>query len=139
MAAVTGHIGVLKDSLVEIEGVDYANQLTRARLVPDVPTQTLRTLVPDGTITDVDNAAWTFEIAGVQKTATGGLVKVLNAAVPGTLLDVEWEPRKGVTGQANYTFQIVAKPVTVGGDQGNQATFEAVLEVIGSPVVTDQA
>lgn len=134
MPAVTGHLGVLKNSLVEIETVDYANQLTRARLVPDTPSQQLRTLVPDGAISDTDSASWTFEIAGVQKHNTGGLASVLNAAVPGTLLEVEWEPVKGAVGQVKYTFEVVAQPVPVGGDQGAFATFEAVLRVVGSPV-----
>jgi len=136
MTAITGHIGVMKNSLVEIEAVDYANQLTRARLVPDTPSQTTRVLVPDGTVTDVDSASWTFEIAGLQKQATGGLASVLNAATPGDLLDVVFEPSKSVSGQPHYVFQVVAKPVPIGGDQGNQATFEVVLEVIGQPVKT---
>lgn len=136
MPAVTGHLGVMKNHLVEIDTVDYANQLTRARLVPDAPTQTTRTLVPDGTITDVDSASWTFEIAGVQKHITGGLAAALNAATPGDVLDVVWEPQKAVVGQPHYEFSVVAKPVPVGGDQGAQATFEIVLEVLGAPVVT---
>lgn len=136
MPAVTGHIGVLKDSLVEFETVDHANELTRARLVPDVPVQTLRTLVPDGAITDVDSAAWTFELAGVQKHVTGGLGFLLNTSEPGTLLDVVYEPKAGVTGSVHYEFQVVSKPIPVGGDQGAQGLFEVVLEVIGSPVKT---
>jgi hypothetical protein len=133
MPAVTGHLGVLKDSSVEIDSVDYANQMTRARLVPDTPSQTLRTLVPDGAITDVDSPTWSFEIAGVQKLADGGLAKVLNDATPGDLLEVVWAP-KAETGEVQYTFDVVAKPVPVGGDQGSQAVFEAVLEVVGAPV-----
>ncbi len=136
MPAVTGHIGVLKDSLIEVEGVDYANQLTRSRLVPETPSQTVRTLVPDGAVTDTDSASWTWEIAGLQKYATGGLAKLLNESAPGATLDVVWEPRAGVVGQPSYAFTVVTKSVPVGGDQGAFATFEAVLEVQGSPVIT---
>lgn len=134
MPAATGYIGVLKDSSVEIAAVDYANQMTRARLVPEVPSQTIRTLVPDGAITDVDSAAWTFEIAGIQKLNTGGLAKALNDAEPGDILAVVWQPRKDVVGQPEYAFNVVAKPVPIGGDQGGFAVFEAVLEVVGAPV-----
>lgn len=134
MPAVTGHIGVLKDSLIEIEGTDYANQMTRSRLVPETPSQSLRTLVPDGTVTDTDSASWTWEVAGLQKHATGGLAKLLNDAAPGDLLEVVYQPRKGVVGQPEYTFTVVAKKVPIGGDQGAFATFEAVLEVQGEPV-----
>lgn len=137
MPAATNYLGVLRDSSVEIEGTDYANQMTRARLVPEVPSQTVRTLVPDGAINDVDSPAWTFEIAGIQKLATGGLLKLLNDSAPGTLLDVVWEPKTGVAGQPQYTFQVRSKPAPVGGDQGAFATFELVLEVEGDPVVAD--
>lgn len=136
MPAVTAHIGVLKNSEVTINGTDYANQMTRSKLTPDTPSQTLRTLVPDGTITDTDSASWTWEIAGIQKFATGGLAKLLNDSAPGTLLTVVWEPRKDVVGQPSYAFTVVSKPVTVGGDQGAFGTFEAVLDVVGSPVVS---
>ncbi len=136
MAAMSGQIGVMKNSLVSVEATDYANQLTRARLVPDTPSQTTRTLVPDGAITDVDSPAWTFEIAGLQKQATGGLASLLNSSTPGDLLDIIFEPSKSISGQPHYVFQVVAKPVPVGGDQGAQSTFEVVLEVIGQPVKT---
>jgi hypothetical protein len=136
MAAVTGHIGVLKDSLVEFETVDHANELTRARLVPETPEQTVRTLVPDGAITDTDSAAWTFEIAGLQKHVTGGLGYLLNTSEPGTLLDVVYEPKAGLVGGVHYEFQVSSKPIPIGGDQGAQGTFELVLSVQGSPVRT---
>lgn len=135
MPAVTGHMGVLKNSEVVINGTDYANQLTRAKLVPDTPAQSLRTLVPDGTIVDTDSSSWTFEIAGIQKLATGGLAKLLNDTAAGTTLTVVWEPRSNVTGQPTYSFSVVSQPVPVGGDQGAFGTFEVVLQVIGSPVV----
>ncbi len=136
MPAVTGHIGVLKDSLVEVEGVDYANQLTRSRLVPETPSQTVRTLVPDGAVTDTDSASWTWEIAGLQKYATGGLTELLLNASPGDILEVVYEPRRGVVGQPHYEFSVVVKPTTIGGDQGAFSQFELSLEVQGEPVKT---
>ncbi len=133
MSVVTGHVGVLKNSLVEIESVDYANQLTRARLVPDTPQQVTRTLVPDGAIVDVDSAAWTFEIAIVQKLASGGLVKALLDATPGDELEVVYVPKK-VNGEPQATFTVIAQPVPIGGDQGAQAISEVTLAVQGQPV-----
>jgi hypothetical protein len=135
MPAATGYIGVLKNSEVTFTATDYANQMTRARLVPEVPSQQIRTLVPDGTLSDVDSAAWTFEIAGIQKLNTGGLAKMLNDATPGSEIEVTWQPVKGVVGQPEYTFMVIAQPVPIGGDQGGFATFEAVLQVVGAPVV----
>lgn len=139
MPAATNYLGVLKDSLFTVEGTDYANQLTRVRLVPDTPTQTLRTLVPDGSISDVDSPTWTLELAGIQKWATGGFTKLLNDTAPGTLLDVVWEPLTDVVGQPQWTFQVKAMPVGAGGDQGAFATFEIVLAVEGQPVEVPQS
>ena len=139
MPAATDYLGVLKNSLFTVEGTDYANQLTRIRLVPDTPTQTIRTLVPDGSISDVDSATYTLEIAGIQKLATGGLLKLFNDTEPGTLLDVEWEPLKDTVGQPNFVFQIKSMPGPVGGDQGAFATFEMVLQVEGQPVDAAQS
>ncbi len=133
---VTNYIGVMKDSLVEVEGVDYANQLTRARAVPDVPVQTQRVLIPNGTLNDVDSAAWTFEVAMVQKLAAGGFAQVLNDATPGDLLDVVFEPVRDVPGQPHYEFQIRAMPVPVGGDQGAFAVSEVTFTIEGTPTKT---
>jgi hypothetical protein len=138
MPAATNYLGVLKDSLFEMEGTDYANQLTRVRLVPDVPSQQIRTLVPDGVINDTDSATYTLEIAGIQKLAAGGLLKLLNESEPGTLLDVTWQPLKDTPGQPEYTLTVKSKPGPVGGDQGAFATFELVLDVEGSATPVDQ-
>lgn len=132
MAAVTG-VYVMKDSSIEIDSVQYNNQLTRGRLVPDVPIQTKRTLVPDGVLQDVDSAAWTFEVAAVQKNDAGGLAKALRDATPGSELDVVYAPQDGLS-MPQVTFTILALPVVFGGDQGAWVDFEAVFPVIGQPV-----
>lgn len=131
MAAVTG-VYVMRDSSIEIDSVEYNNQMTRGRLVPDVPVQQRRTLTPSGTVSDVDNAAWTFEVAALQKNNAGGLAKALRDASPGDILDVVYAPQDGLS-QPQATFQILAMPVVFGGDQGQWADFEAVFPVIGSP------
>lgn len=137
MPAATGLIGVLKDSSIEVESVDYANQLNRFRLVPDNPSQTRRVLVPDGAITDVDSTVWTLEVAGEQKYTTGGFAKLMNDSDPGTEFDVVWQPVAGVIGQPEVTFTFKSKPVNVGGDQGAAGLFETVYDVVGQPVFGD--
>jgi hypothetical protein len=127
MAAVTG-VYVLKDASVSIEAIEYNNQCTRARLVPDVPIQQRRTLVPDGVVSDVDSAIWVFEVAALQKNGTGGLAKALRDAEPVILV-----PQDGLS-MPQATFTILALPVVFGGDQGSWADFEASFPVIGSPV-----
>lgn len=132
MTAVTG-VYVMRDSSIEIDSVEYANQMTRGRLVPETPIQTKRTLVPDGAVSDVDSPAWTFEIAALQKNGTGGLAKALRDAEPGDELVVVYAPKDGLS-QPMATFTVLAIPVPFGGDQGSWADFETVLPVIGQPV-----
>lgn len=132
MAAPTGAF-LLKDALVTIATVEYANQCTKATLVPDVPIQTVRTLVPDGIVQDVDSAAWTFEISALQINGSGGLALALRSATPGTTLAVVLTPSAGTT-KPKATFTVMALPVDFGGEQGNFATFDCVLPVIGQPV-----
>jgi hypothetical protein len=136
MPAPTGVI-TYKNALVTIDSVEYNNQSTRARLVPDTPIQTMRTLIPDGVIQDVDSTVWTFELAGVQIWTTGGLADALNDAV-GTELDVVLQLKAG-TGQPTATFTILALPVPFGGDQGQILPFEASFPVVGAPVFSVSA
>lgn len=128
---------VLRDALVTVDAVEYANQAWKARLVPEVPIVSQRTLVPDGTITDVDSAIWTFELTIAQINHTGGLAKVLRDAAPGTEMDIVLQPTGGaaeVVGSPTATFTVKSMPVAFGGDQGALASNEIVLPVVGSPV-----
>lgn len=122
---------VIKNASVTVDTVEYAGQATKARLVPDTPVQTLRTMVPDGTIQDVDSASWVFELSGVQSTKTGGLAKALNDAA-GTEIDVVIQPKNG-TGEDTATFTAIAMAVEFGGTQGQFRTFEVTLPVVGEP------
>lgn len=125
---------VLKDSLVKIEATDYANQCTSAVLTPDQNTQTLKTMVPDGIVQDVDSATWTFSVNGIQDMKTSqGLARFLND-MDGEPLDVEFEPKKG---GVKATFTVTGKAVSFGGEQGGWATFSVELPVTGQPVYVD--
>jgi hypothetical protein len=128
---------VMRDSSITVEGVEYANQLWRSRLVPEVNIVSQRTLVPDGTITDVDSPIWTWEITFAQINKTGGLAKVLRDAPPGTELEVIYQPHgadAGATGEPTATFTVKSMPAAFGGTQGALADNEMVLPVVGSPV-----
>ncbi|TWJ23128.1 hypothetical protein [Micromonospora endolithica] len=129
-AAVGAH--VYKNAVVTIDAVDYANQLNKARLVPDQPVQTMRTLVPDGVVQDVDSPVWTFEISGLQINVSGGLADALRDANGGEL-DVVLQPKAG-TGQATATFTVLALMPEFGGEQGEWLTQELELPVVGQPV-----
>ena len=132
MTVPTG-VYVLRDASVSVEATEYANQCTRARLVPDTPIQTVRTLVPDGIVQDVDSPSWVFEVAALQKNDTGGLAKALRDATPGAQLDVILVPKDGLS-MPQATFTILALPVLFGGEQGSFGDFEASFPVVGQPV-----
>lgn len=122
---------VMRDATVTVEAVAYTNQVTKARLVPDTPVQSVRTLVPDGQVQDVDSTLWTLEISGLQSTKTGGLAKAFNDAA-GDQIEVVIQPKNG-TGEDTATVTIIAMPVEFGGEQGAFRTFEAEFPVVGQP------
>lgn len=131
MPAPTG-AHVMRNATLTVNGTAYANQATRARLVPDTPIQTVRTLVPDGVVQDVDSSVWTFELSGLQIWVTGGLAWNLND-LAGEEVDVVLEPAEG-SGRETATFTMIAMPVEFGGEQGAYRTFEASFPVVGAPV-----
>lgn len=132
MPVVPG-VYVVRDAKITVEGITYDNQVTSAKLVPETPVQSLRTLVPDGTIVDVDSPVWTFEITIVQKNNTGGLAKAMRTFAPGEQIDIVLAP-KDLTGEDQATFVALAMPSDFGGEQGSFPTAELVLPVVGVPV-----
>lgn len=125
---------VMRNASVLIETIDYANQLTKAQLTPSADIQTLRTLVPDGIVQDVDSNVWTFALTLIQDNKTAqGLARFLTDA-HGTQVDVDFTPK---IGGVHYTFTAIAKAVDVGGEQGGFATAEVELPVIGQPTPVD--
>lgn len=120
---------VMKYSSVEIDEVEYANQVTTALLTPDTPTQQLRTLDPTGTLSDVDSPVWTFQLAGPQ----GGTLAAALRAAAGTAIDVVFQPKVGAT-QEVATFSAIAIAPPFGGAQGAYRTFDLTMVVVGAPV-----
>jgi hypothetical protein len=136
MTAPTGAY-VVRDALVTIATVQYANQCTRASLVPDQPHQTLKTMVPDGIVQDVDTPAWTLQLEMIQDHETGGLARALTDA-NGTDLALILEPNQGA-GKRSAACTVTAKAVEFGGTQGEWATATVELPVTGQPVFTNPA
>jgi hypothetical protein len=130
---------VIKYAVFEIDAVDYANQVTKVRLVPDSPTQTLRTMDPTGTLTDADSATWALELAGIQDFGTGSLGAALrSAAAAGEDLEVEFQPKTGA-GQDKAVFTIRPIAIAFGGDAGAFRTFDTNVPVIGTPTWSQSA
>lgn len=130
MPAATG-AHVMRNASITVNGTEYNNQLTKARLVPDTPIQQQRTLVPDGTLSDVDSTTWTVELSAVSIWVTGGLAYALNEEA-GNEVEVVLKPKQG-SGQDMVTFTMIALPVEYGGEQGQWRMFEFTFPVVGSP------
>jgi hypothetical protein len=125
---------VIKYAVFEVETVEYNAQVTKVRLVPDTPTQTLRVMEPASSVVDADSPVWTLELAGIQDFGVGSLGAALRtAADAGTDLDVEFQPKTGV-GQDRAVFSIRPVNIPFGGDQGAFRTFDVTVPVVGTPV-----
>ncbi|WP_250009133.1 hypothetical protein [Actinoplanes sp. M2I2] len=128
---------VFRNPTVTIEAVAYTNQITKARLVPDTPTQTMRTF--GGVDKDRDTTSWTLELAGHQDRGTGGLADALDDAVAaGGTLTVEIQAKAG-TGQDKAVVEIVPVPVEFGGEAGEWKLFDQTFEVVDSPTFSQSA
>jgi hypothetical protein len=122
---------VLKDVSITFAASDYANQCTKARLVPETPTQTLRTLVPDGVVQDTDTPVWTLELSGIQDYVQAqGLARYLTDNA-GDQVEIILTPRSGGVAA---TCDVILKAVAFGGDQGAFTMMEVELPVVGVPV-----
>jgi hypothetical protein len=134
MAAPTGAY-VLKDCMVKFAAVDYANQVQKMRLVPNVTRETFKTLVPDGVVNDV-TTTWELELMGVQDWESGGLAAYLNTNA-GAIISCTVAPKKG-TGKQQAVVSVVCQPVEFGGEQGSFNTFDVTLGCNGVPVFSAQ-
>lgn len=136
MGNLPAHAGafVLRDALLKLGGTTFSNQAWKVRLVPDTPVQQQRTLVPDGTISDVDSATWIMEIEGLQDHEPGGLAAYLRANA-GVQVTFEVAP-KNTAGKVKATGTVVATHPPLGGEQGEFAQMELELPILGQPTYT---
>jgi hypothetical protein len=123
---------VWRNPTITIDGDDVKAQVTKARLVPDTPIQTMTTF--DGVDQDRGTTTWTFELAGHQDRGTGGLADLLDdAAAAGLPIEVVVQSKSGA-GQDKATFDIVPVPVEFGGEVGNWKVFDGTFSVLDQPV-----
>lgn len=128
---------VFKRPTVTIESVNYSAQLSKARLVPDTPIQTMRTF--SGVDQDTDTTSWTLELAGHQDRGTGSLGAALDAAIAaGGTLTLEITAAPG-TGNDKAVCEIVPVPMEFGGETGAWKAFEQTFAVIDQPIFTQSA
>lgn len=122
---------VFRNPIVTIDNVAYTDQVSKARLVPDTPTQTMVTF--GGVDKDRGTTSWTLELAGHQDRGSGGLVAALDdAADDGVPIEVEIQAKPGA-GQDMATVTFVPVPVEFGGEAGDWKQFDQTFEVIDQP------
>lgn len=120
-----------------IGAVEYKDQVTKVRIVPDTPVQTQRTW--GGVDQDLDSTVFTLELAGHSYRGTGGLVAALDAAyASGTDLVATIIPRTG-TGEDKAVVTFKAMPTEFGGEAGGWKVFEGEFPVVGEPVYSQVA
>lgn len=125
---------VFRKPTVTIDDVVYSGQLTKARLVPDTPTQVMRTF--DGVDKDRDSTSWTLELAGHQARGTGGLAAAIDAAAAtGDAIEIIIQAKAGA-GQDVATCNFIPVPVEFGGESGEWKLFDQTFEVEDEPVFT---
>lgn len=138
-AALGGY--VIKNASVKVGPdvpglVQYANQLDTATLTPEQSTQTKKTLVPDGTLQDVDNSTWSLTLAGIQDYVEDQGIARFLFENEGEQFAFEVEPKAG---GVKMTGIAVAKAPPFGGETGNWAEFSLELPVVGKPLLVDPA
>jgi hypothetical protein len=125
---------VFRNPIVTIDDVVYTSQCTKARLVPDTPTQVMRTF--GGVDKDRDTPSWTLELAGHQDRGAGGLAAAIDAAVTaGDAIEIIIQAKPG-SGQDTATCNFIPVPVEFGGESGEWKLFDQTFEVEDQPVFT---
>lgn len=128
---------VFRNPLITIDGETYSNQCNKARLVPDTPTQTMRTF--GGVDKDRDTTSWTLEMSGHQDRGATGLALALDAAAAAGLpIEMEIQAKSG-SGQDVATFDFIPVPVEFGGESGEWKQFDQTFEVVDQPVFSQSA
>jgi hypothetical protein len=120
-----------KNAIFEFDDDPYQNEISKARFVPAQETQAYKTLVPDGTQNDTDNATWTLELTGLQIHKAGGLAAAMRAAA-GTQVEVVLQPVAGFS-QPTATATIIVPEVPFGVEQGVWETMDLTCPVVGEP------
>lgn len=122
---------MMKNALVTIDGTEYHGEYTTALLTPTQNIVQELTLEPGYVLTDVDDATWTFQLAGPQNWVDG--VSAYLNTHKGESVEIVLQPKKG-SGQAMATFSVIALGGAFGGARGAFASYDLTMPVEGEPV-----
>jgi hypothetical protein len=137
MAYANRHI-LKNPASIEIDGVEYKDQVWVVTLTPDQPVVTQRTF--GGVDQVADTATWVLALTGHNWHGTGGLAKDLqDAATAGEeTMEVVIQFLPG-TGKPVVTVNVLPVAIPYGGEAGSLHQFEVELQVIDQPVWTTSA
>lgn len=129
-----------RDSVVvfgdtETGGVAFECQVRSWTLTPDVTTEQIKALCPDGVYSDVDDPTWTLELSYLVGESTDDTVPALSeflAEHHGEKMDVYLRPRRGGPGR-HVVVTIVQGPYGI--EQGAFTEQSVTLPVDGQPDV----
>jgi hypothetical protein len=118
----------------EATGYNFKCQLRSVTLTPDVNTERIKTLCPEGQFSNVDDPEWTLELGYLFGNVTDA---VNDQSLADFLLDHMGEkmpfyyaPRAGGSG---YTGTVTILPGPIGGEQGGFSEQSVSLPVDGQP------
>ena len=136
MPAATGALAphILKEGSISIGATDFANIISKSKLVPSQDIVTFTGYIPEAVYQDVNTATWVWQITAVASWAAGGLAKLLHENA-GMELDCVFTPNTPTGESASFT--IMPTEVPFGGDQGTFNVEDMIVPVIGQPNFTD--
>lgn len=117
----------------EATGADVKCQVRSVTLTPEANTTRIKTLCPDGTYSNVDQAEWTLEIGylvGVDDANPDDVLTTYLLANEGEKVDFFFAPESGGPGWSGI---VTITPGAVGGEQGNFSEQTVQLPVDGRP------
>lgn len=117
----------------EALGDDYKCQARSVVLTPEANTTRIKTLCPDGTYANVDQAEWTLEIGylyGVDTVDPTSLLTTYLLDNEGEKVPFFFAPESGGAG---WTGTITVTPGAMGGEQGNFSEQTVQLPLDGRP------
>lgn len=118
----------------EATGFNFKCQLRSVTLTPDVNTERIKTLCPDGQFSNVDDPEWSLELGYLygNVTSTDGTQSLADFLLEnmGNKVPFFYAPRAGGAG---YTGMVTVLPGPIGGEQGGFSEQSVSLPVDGQP------
>lgn len=123
----------------EGDGTDFGLQLTSITATPDVATERIKTVKPEGRFASVDDPEWSLDLgylygyddAGAVEQAFSSYLLMHN----GEIVPFIFRPLHAVAGSPEYTGEVHLVAGPLGGDQGAFSTQTVSLPVEGQVAV----